>query len=265
MESWYAEIITIGNEVLSGRTINTNAAHIARRLTSLGYTIRRITVVMDDLDEIVSAFREAINRKPKLIISTGGLGPTYDDKTNEGLAKALNRELELNITAYNMLLEKYSKLNLEITEERKKMAMMPKGAIAVENNAGVAPGILIEHEGITILATPGVPREMEDVLENFIRKYLKVKPNVKYVEESFILEGVMESTIAPYVKQLVKKYDLYIKTHPKGQELVKPILEIQVAGSSTNEEEIKERVQKAIEELKQIGKQLGGIVKQSQQ
>jgi len=74
----------------------------------------------------------------------------------------------------------------------------------------------------------------------------------------------MESTIAPYVKQLVKKYDLYIKTHPKGQELVKPVLEIQVAGSSTNEEEIKERVQKAVEELKQIGKQLGGTVKQTQ-
>ena len=264
MESWYAEIITIGNEVLSGRVVNTNASHIARRLTSLGYTIRRVTVVMDDIEEIVSAFREAISRKPKLIISTGGLGPTYDDKTSEGLAKALNRELELNPVAYNMILEKYSKLNIEITEERKKMAMMPKGAIAVENNAGIAPGILVEHEGIIILATPGVPKEMEDVLENFIRKYLKVKPNVKYVEESFILEGVMESTIAPYVKQVVKKYDLYVKTHPKGHELAKPILEIQVAGSSTNEEEIKERVQKAIEELKQIGKQLGGTILQSQ-
>ena len=264
VENWYAEIITIGNEVLSGRVINTNASHVARRLISLGYSIRRITVVMDEIEEIVSAFREAINRKPRLIISTGGLGPTYDDKTSEGLAKALNRELELNMVAYNMILEKYSRLNIEITEERKKMAMMPKGAIAVENNAGIAPGILVEQEGVIILATPGVPREMEDVLENFIKKYLKVKPNVKYIEASFTLGGVMESTIAPYVKRLVKKYDLYIKTHPKGQELANPILEIQVAGSSTNENEIKEKVQKAIEELKQIGKQLGGTILQSQ-
>jgi len=264
VENWYAEIITIGNEILSGRTINTNASHIARRLTSLGYNIRRITVVMDEIEEIASAFKEALSRKPRLIVSTGGLGPTYDDKTNEGLAKALNTELELNTIAYNMLLEKYSKLNIEMTEERKKMAMMPKGAIAVENNVGVAPGILVEYEGVIILATPGVPKEMEDILETFIKKYLKVKPNVKYVETSFILEGVMESTIAPYVKQLVKKYDLYIKTHPKGQELVKPVLEIQVAGSSTNESEIKEKVQKAVEELKQIGKQLGGTILQIQ-
>jgi len=263
VEIWYAEIINIGNEILTGRTINTNASHIARRLTSLGYTVRRITVVRDEIEEIVSAFREAINRRPRIIISTGGLGPTYDDKTNEGLAKALNIELELNEIAYKMLLEKYSKLNIEITEERKKMAIMPKGSIPVENNAGVAPGILIVYQGITILATPGVPKEMEDVLENFIKKYLKDRPSVKYLETSFLLEGVMESTIAPYVKQLVKKYDLYIKTHPKGQELSKPILEIQIAGSSENEAEIKERIQKALEELKEIGVKLGGTIIQS--
>lgn len=260
METWNAEIINIGNEILSGRTVNTNASHIARRLTSLGYVVRRITVVMDEIDEIVSAFREAISRRSTLIISTGGLGPTYDDKTNEGLTKALNTELELNPIAYNMLLQKYSKLNIEITEERRKMAMMPKGAIPIENNVGVAPAILVEYQGITILSTPGVPREMEDILETFIRKYLKNKPNVKYLELSFVLEGVMESTIAPYVKQLVKKYDLYIKTHPKGQELSRPILEIQIAGSSKDERDIKERIEKATEELKQIGKQLGGTI-----
>ncbi|QIW24292.1 nicotinamide mononucleotide deamidase-related protein [Sulfolobus sp. S-194] len=263
MEIWYAEIINIGNEILTGRTVNTNASHIARRLTSLGYTVRRITVVRDEIEEIVSAFKEAISRRPKIIISTGGLGPTYDDKTNEGLAKALNIELELNEIAYKMLLEKYSKLNIEITEERRKMAIMPKGSIPVENNVGVAPGILILYQGITILATPGVPKEMEDVVENFIKKYLKDRPNVKYLETSFLLEGVMESTIAPYVKQLVKKYDLYIKTHPKGQELSKPLLEIQIAGSSENEAEIKERIQKASEELKEIGVKLGGVITQS--
>ncbi|BFH74436.1 nicotinamide mononucleotide deamidase-related protein [Sulfurisphaera javensis] len=264
MEVWYAEIINIGNEILSGRTINTNASHIARRLTSLGFTIRRITVVMDEIDEIVSAFREAIKRKPKLIISTGGLGPTYDDKTNEGLSKALNIELELNSIAYEMLLQKYSKLNIELTEERKKMAMMPKGSIPVENNVGVAPGILISYEGITILATPGVPKEMEDILETFIKKYLKEKPDVKYIESSFLIRGVMESSIAPYIKQLVKKYDLYIKTHPKGQELTSPLLEIQVAGSSKDENEIRNRIEKAIEELKEIGIKLGGTILESQ-
>lgn len=262
METWYAEIITIGNEVLSGRTVNTNASHIARRLVSLGFTIRRITVVMDELEEIKSAFVEAINRRPKVIVSSGGLGPTYDDKTSEGLALALGLELEINEKALRMIKEKYEKLKLELTEERLKMAKMPKSAIAVENNAGVAPGIYIYFDGIDILATPGVPREMEDVLENFILKYIKNKPDLKYYEESFEIEGVMESVMAPYVKQLVKKYDVYIKTHPKGKELENPLLEIQVAGSSKNENEIKEKVKECINELKEIGIKLGGKLKE---
>ena len=259
---WYAEIITIGNEVLSGRTVNTNASHIARRLVSIGFDIRRVTVVMDDLDEISSVFKEAISRKPKLIVSTGGLGPTYDDKTSEGLALALNKPLELNQKAYQMILEKYSRLGLQLTEERKKMAMMPQGSIAVENDAGVAPGIYIEYEGIEILATPGVPREMENVLENFIAKYLKNRPNKVYYEENFVIKGVMESTIAPYVKELVKKYDLYIKTHPKGKELENPILEIQIAGSSENKEEIEKRVKECKKELMEIGNRLGGVIEE---
>lgn len=261
MKQYIAEIITIGNEVLSGRTINTNAAHIARRLISLGFSIRRITTVMDDLQEISSAFREAINRKPQLIVSTGGLGPTYDDKTAEGLALALNRKLVYNEEALQQIKEKYDKLGLELTEERKKMAHLPEGSIPIPNNQGVAPGIYIVYEGIEILALPGVPREMEDILETFIRSYLKTRPTLRYVEKSIIVDGVMESVIAPYVKQLVKKYDLYIKTHPKGYELSNPILEVQVAGSSENYEEISRRIDSCINEIKEIVKELKGTIK----
>ncbi|MEM0015980.1 MAG: nicotinamide mononucleotide deamidase-related protein [Saccharolobus sp.] len=264
MVNWFAEILTIGNEVLSGKTINTNAAHIARRLTSLGFTVRRITVVMDEIDEIVSAFREAINRKPKLIISSGGLGPTWDDKTAEGLAIALNLKLEVNNNALNMIIEKYKRINVPLTEERKKMAYLPSGAIPIENDQGIAPGIYIYYQGIDILATPGVPREMENVLENFIKKYIRNKPDLKYFEDYLYVEGVMESALAPYVKQLVKKYDIYIKTHPKGYELSHPVLEIQIATSGKVEEEVKAKIQNVKKELEDIVvKELKGIIKSS--
>ncbi|ARM75742.1 nicotinamide mononucleotide deamidase-related protein [Acidianus manzaensis] len=260
MRTYTAEIITIGNEILSGRTINTNASHIARRLTSIGFTVRRITTVMDDLQEISSIFREVINRKPLLIVSTGGLGPTYDDKTSEGLALGLNRSLEYNELALNQIKEKYQKLGLELTEERKKMAYLPKDSIPVENDQGIAPGIYTIYDNIEILALPGVPREMENILENFIKKYLKTKPDVKYQEKSILVNKVMESAIAPYIKQLVKKYDLYIKTHPRGYELSNPSLEIQIAGSSSNEEEINKKIDECLTEIKDIVKKLGGVI-----
>jgi len=259
VSEWRAEIISIGNELLSGKTINTNASHIARRLTSLGYTVKRITTVGDYIDDIVSVFREAINRRPMLIISTGGLGPTYDDKTAEALAIALGDRLVENPIALGMIIEKYKKRNIEITPERRKMAYMPSMAIPIENNQGIAPGIYVTYNGIEILATPGVPREMEDVLENFIKKYLKNKPNVIYYEETFEVEGVMESTIAPYVKNLVEKYNLYIKTHPKGYEVQRPYIEVQIAGSGG--EDIKRVVKECKEELIQIFLNLGGRIR----
>lgn len=264
MSSYTAEIITIGNEILSGRTVNTNASHIARRLTSIGFTVKRITTVMDELEEISAAFKEAISRKPLLIISTGGLGPTYDDKTAEGLAIALNKKLRYDEIALEQIKKRYDRLGLELTEERKKMAYLPEDSIPIQNNQGVAPGIYILYNHIEILALPGVPREMEDILETFIKNYLKTKPDLKYLEKSLIVDKVMESTIAPYIKQLVKKYDLYIKTHPKGYELSEPYLEIQVAGSSNSYEEISRRIDSCINEIKDIVRNLHGIIRTEQ-
>lgn len=120
MRTYLAEILSIGNEILSGRTVNTNASHIARRLTSLGFTVRRITVVMDELDEISQGFKEAIQRNPKIIISTGGLGPTYDDKTAEGLSLALRRKLTINKKALEEIENKYKKIRIRNYRRKKE-------------------------------------------------------------------------------------------------------------------------------------------------
>jgi molybdenum cofactor synthesis domain-containing protein len=260
VETWWAEVITIGNEIASGRTVNTNAATIARRLTSLGFTVRRITVVRDEIDEIVSAFRESFSRKPKVVISTGGLGPTYDDRTAEGLAIAIGSKLVLNEDALRMIAQKYEKIGAPLTEERKKMAFLPEGAVPVPNEAGIAPGIYLVYGGIEVLATPGVPREMDDVLERFVKGYLKARPNVKYAERSFVVRGIMESAFAPYVKEAVKKFDLYVKTHPKGLEVSNPVLEVQVAGSSSDEAELNRRLNECVEYLKSKAVELGGKI-----
>src|SRR5512136_1705972 len=101
------EIVCIGNELLIGKISNTNAQWMSKRATCLGITVRRITVVADEVEEISAVIREALQRKPQFIATTGGLGPTFDDKTLQGLSRALNRRLEINQEALRMVKEKY--------------------------------------------------------------------------------------------------------------------------------------------------------------
>ncbi|MEM2609951.1 MAG: molybdopterin-binding protein, partial [Candidatus Bathyarchaeia archaeon] len=166
------EIICVGNELLIGKTLNTNAQWLAKRATSLGVTLKRITVVGDDVDEIACAVREALGRKPRFIITTGGLGPTFDDKTLEGIAKAINRRLELNEKALEMVRKKYEeyakarKINaIEMTAHRIKMAQLPEGAEPLPNPVGTAPGVLVRIGGTDLIALPGVPSEMEAIFD----------------------------------------------------------------------------------------------------
>jgi molybdenum cofactor synthesis domain-containing protein len=255
---WSAEVIAVGNEILTGRTVNTNSAFIAARLTSLGFQVRRVTVVGDEVEEIRECFLEALGRNPKLIISSGGLGPTYDDRTVEGLAAALGRKLVYNQEALSEVTRKYKEKGLELTEERLKMALFPEGATPIPNEAGIAPGVYVEVNNTEILLAPGVPKEMEEVTETFLRSYLKRRPNVFYYEESLTVRGVMESALAPHIKRVVREYGLYIKTHPKGHEINDPYLEVQIAGSSYDKDEITRKVKNVREIISRIAMSLGG-------
>src|SRR5690348_615882 len=124
------EILCIGNELLSGITLNRNAHWLAKQITNSGGTIIRVTVVSDDLEEISSAVQESLERRPHILITTGGLGSTYDDLTLQGLAVALHKRVILSQKAVEMLKKSYSRrsLHYELTEARLKMAMIPEGS-----------------------------------------------------------------------------------------------------------------------------------------
>jgi molybdenum cofactor synthesis domain-containing protein len=100
------EIICVGNELLIGKTLNTNAQWMAKQATAMGITVNRITVVADEVNEIATAIRETLKRKPHFALTTGGLGPTFDDKTLQGIAEALDRKLTVNTEALKMVKEK---------------------------------------------------------------------------------------------------------------------------------------------------------------
>ena len=263
-EGFDAWLITVGNEILIGKTVNSNFAWLGRKLTLLGYRVKGGIIVPDILEDISWAFKTALARGARVIISTGGLGPTFDDKTVEGLALALNVELQINERALKMVEEKYSKRGLPLTETRIKMAKLPKGATPLPNPIGTAPGVHIVIMGCDIFLLPGVPREMEAIFEAYVEPILREKgPKVYFAEARVKSYGVPESEIAPLIWKAMKDTgNVYIKSHPQGAELGVPILEFHITASSRSPEEARKSVEKAREKLIEYLKTKGARIEE---
>jgi len=218
------ELICIGNELLIGKTLNTNAHWLSRRLTCIGCTVRRATVVRDEIKEIADSLNEALARKPDFIITTGGLGPTFDDMTLEGVGYGIDRPLEMNKEARGMLKERYLEFkregrlkNLTWTKYRLKMARIPQGGKPIKNPVGTAPAVLIEENKTTILILPGVPMEMEAIFESFIPLLKDKSGNASYMERGLKVKGIPESEMAAMIDVVMQKHpSVYIKSHPIG-------------------------------------------------
>jgi len=240
-----AWILTIGNEILIGRIVNTNAAWLGRKLTHLGYSVYRGIVVPDEIGEIAWAFQTALTTDVKVVVSTGGLGPTFDDKTAEGLAAALGVELELNKVALDMIRRKYASKGLELTEARVKMAKLPKGASPLPNPVGTAPGIHIEAHGKHIFALPGVPKEMKVIFEAYIEPLLKkIGPPLYFAETIIRVVGVPESAAAPLINEAMRySPSVYIKSHPKLSETEGPLLEFHITSSASSKKKARQDVE----------------------
>lgn len=243
-------ILTIGNEILKGKTINTNLAHIGRTLTFSGYEVYRSIVVRDDPEEIEWGINTALESSD-LVVTSGGLGPTFDDMTVECVSKSLGIPTEINKEALHELEEKYSGRNLELTEDRLKMVRLPVGSKALHNPVGSAPGVLMEHNGKKILILPGVPGEMKAILESVL-DMIRI-PGKVYYEESFPIEGLMESAFAQLSNKAMKKWagNVYIKSHPQNSEVKSPVLEIEVSSVDHDQESAKKTVREVIKFLKE--------------
>ena len=242
-EAW---IISVGNELLNGRITNTNLTWLAKRLTVLGYLVRGAITVRDECDDISWAFRTALSRGASLILSTGGLGPTFDDKTSECLSKALGRDWVVNEEALKMVEDKYRKAGLPMTEHRVKMAKMPEGAEPIPNKVGTAPGILLREGEAIIVVMPGVPAEMKAIFEE-VEPLLKERaPKLEMVSVDVIIKGVPESSLAPVIEKAMKSANVYIKSHPSGKEVEEPVIRLNVVASAPTREEAVKEVKKAL-------------------
>src|SRR5512133_1371412 len=167
-----AEIITIGTEILLGEIVDTNSAYLARRLRDLNVDVFRTSTVGDNAQRIAALIRETLERT-EIIITTGGLGPTVDDPTREAVSMAFGVETEFRPELWEQIEERMSRFGRKPTENQKRQAYIPKGAISVTNAVGTAPAFIVEQGGKCVISLPGVPREMEYLAENEVFPYLK--------------------------------------------------------------------------------------------
>ncbi|HKG95667.1 MAG TPA: competence/damage-inducible protein A [Gemmatimonadaceae bacterium] len=168
------EVVTIGDELLLGFTIDTNGAHLSRELATVGVSVVRRVTVGDAADGIARAVGEALDRTGA-VITTGGLGPTSDDLTKQSIARLFGRGLRLDEEAYARMAERWrSRFAGPMPEANKNQVMIPDGARVIPNRHGSAPGIWLEDErGRWVAMLPGVPREMRGMLADELKPMLE--------------------------------------------------------------------------------------------
>ena len=201
-----AEIIAVGTELLLGQIVDTNSAHIARQLTTIGLDLHFKSTVGDNLERIKSTLHNAIGRSD-IIITTGGIGPTLDDLTREAVAEVLGRPLVFQQALFDQISDFFTRLGRTASPNNRKQAYIPEGAIPIENPVGTAPGFIAEKDGKAIIAVPGVPHEMRHFIEHDVLPYLRGKLGIRDVIVSRVLKlfGIGESLVDERLNDLIEQ------------------------------------------------------------
>jgi nicotinamide-nucleotide amidase len=251
------EIIAVGKEILRGQTLDTNSSWLAKRITALGGEIKRIVIPDDDVSAIAAEIKTSFHNGAQIIITTGGLGPTFDDKTLGGIAEAMARPLFLHPRALEIVTRRYKEFyeqgfveDAAITPPREKMAYLPQGAEALDNPVGTAPAVFLKIPQGKIFALPGVPKEMQAICEQTVFPRLKELLGAEFYQEETVNTGLGdESVIAGMIEQVMKQVPgTYLKSKATafgtGVEL-----EVVITAAGADKKEIKNKVTKAKELL----------------
>jgi len=200
-----ASIVSIGNEVLSGQTIDTNAAYLGKKLLSIGIPVVSSYTIGDEIDSILRSLGFA-SSDAEVIIVTGGLGPTDDDLTRQALARFLGTELQLQDELLQTIQDLFTSRNWQMSSKNKIQAYIPAGTKALANNLGTAPGIMAEVEGKMLFALPGVPSEMKRMFdESVLPELQRFASGQVVVVRKLRCFGTGESNIAELIGPLMQR------------------------------------------------------------
>lgn len=197
-----AEIICVGTELLLGDILNTNAQFLSRRLADLGVSVFYQSVVGDNEERLIKSIQAAKDRSDFIIFS-GGLGPTSDDITKETVAKALNLELYESATEVEKLKATFARLDVKMSKNNLKQAMIPEGATILINNNGTAPGILIEKNDQVFVILPGPPNELLPMFEESVAPYIRSISKEIIASRTLRMVGIGEGAAADIIQDLI--------------------------------------------------------------
>lgn len=242
MKQKSAEILAIGTELLMGNTVNTNATYIARGLAQNGVNVFHQAVVGDNPKRLLESLNQAFSRSD-IVITTGGLGPTYDDLTKETIAGFFGRQLVMDEESLRQIEEFFKKIGREMSDNNRKQAMMPEGCTIFPNPNGTAPGCAIEQDGKVAFMLPGPPREMQPMFDNYVIPYLMKDSDTVLASKMIHLFGIGESllehklhdvmvnstnpTLAPYAKsgEVMLRVTARVGREENADEILQPMMD----------------------------------------
>jgi competence/damage-inducible protein CinA-like protein len=196
-----AEIIAVGSELLGSTRVDTNSLFLAGRLAALGIELRAKMVVGDNRRTLAAVFAQALSRAD-LVVLTGGLGPTDDDLTRDVVAEVLGLELEEDASIVARIRERFARRGMRMPEVNRRQAMVPRGAVAIDNPNGTAPGLVIESGDHVIILLPGPPREMQPMIEGLSAGRLLARASRERLHRAALFvtgrsESHVEETVQP--------------------------------------------------------------------
>ncbi len=214
-----AEIIAVGNELLSGCTTDTNSVFLSKELLALGIEIIKKVIVEDNREEILDALKEAIE-KAEIVIITGGLGPTHDDITKKTVSSYFNRRLVLNDKLFRKIERFFIDRATKMPTVNTTQALVPHGATILDNPIGTAPGILLTEQNVDIIMLPGVPIEMEAIFSGTLKEMLGSRSKEKvFLSKNLHTTGISESALYEKVRNLKWKRNIAFLPFPKGVDI----------------------------------------------
>ncbi len=259
-----AEIITIGTEILLGEIVDTNTRYIARVLRGMGVNLFRTITIGDNAERIADVIRDSL-RRAEIVITTGGLGPTVDDPTRDAVALAVGVETEFRADLWEQVVAVIARYGRKPSENQKRQAYVPKGALGITNPVGTAPCFIVEApplhigEGLgvresVVISLPGVPNEMEYILHESIVPYLQKRFDLKEIIKIRILhcaglgEGMIDEKIA----------DLETLSNPTvGLAAHTGVVDIRIAAKAGSESEADEMIARIENDVRE---RLGDVI-----
>jgi nicotinamide-nucleotide amidase len=249
------ELICVGTELLLGNIVNTNAAYLAEQCAALGLSCYYQSVVGDNEERLAQLLENAVKRSDVVILS-GGLGPTEDDLTKEVAARVMGKELVMDEDSRQKIVAYFGRIgakskgqapNTQPTENNWKQAMIPKGALVLENPNGTAPGVILHEQNTHVILLPGPPGELIPMFEDSVAPYLNQLESGVILSKTVKICGIGESRVETMIKDLIaKQANPTIATYAKTREV-----HIRVTGKAPDVKQAKKLLRPVVQELKE--------------